>query len=219
MTASTGKEARPEIGHRGQVVDRVLRGVGHRTTERAGGHVDVGIGEQQPRTAGLARAEIQGMDLAQPALGELFDVDRDDPPIGCGHAVDDVRGAIGGTIVDENDLQLGIVLVQDGAQSRFEGGGLIAGGDDDREPGPDLPRRRVGPRKQRHAANDAQRAREHPKPIDATDEDVSDENAARSHRLLKQPFHGTFCRGPFPNRLPKSLCQGIATQASWARWA
>ena len=120
----------------------MLRGVGHRTAERAGGHVNVGIGKQQPGTTRLACAQIQGMDLAQPALGELFDMDREDPPIGCGHAVDDVRGAIGGTIVDENDFQLGVVLLQDRAQGRFERGGLIAGGNDDREPGPDLQGRR-----------------------------------------------------------------------------
>ncbi len=174
------------------MVDRVLRGVGDRAAERARGHVDVGIGEQQPRTAGLFRAQGQGMDLAQPAFGQLFDVNRNDPRIGCGHAVDDGRGAVAGTIVDEDDFQLGIVLLQDRAQGRFERGGLIAGRNDDRELGPGLRRRRVGLRKQRHGTNDAQRAHEHPKPIDAADECVSDENAVESHRPLERPFQNRY---------------------------
>ena len=137
------------------------------------------------------------MDLAQPAFGELFDVDREDPRIGCGHAVDDGRGAVGGTIVDEDDFQIGVVLLQDRAQGRFERGGLIAGRNDDRELGPGLRRRRVGLRKHRHATNDAHRADEHPKPINAADECVSDENAVESHRPLERP------------------CSRIATRISW----
>lgn len=107
------QRARPEIGHGGHVVKGVIHGVGDRAAERAGSHVDVGIGKQQPGTAGLRRAQGQGMHLAQPAFGELFDVNREDPRIGCGHAIDDGRRAVGGTIVDEDDFQVGVVLLQD----------------------------------------------------------------------------------------------------------
>ena len=110
------------------------------------------------------------MHFAQPVFGELFDVDRADPRIGRGHAVDDARGAVRGTIVDENDLQLGVVLPQHRAQGRFERGSLIARRNDDREPGPGLRQRRGGVSKQRHVANDSHRADEHPQPIDAADE-------------------------------------------------
>ena len=102
------------------MVDRVLYGIGHRAAERAGRHVDVGIGEQQPGPARLFRAQVQCMNLAQPVLGQLLDVDRQYPRIGHRHAVDDVGGAIRGAVVDEDDLQIGIVLRQDRTECRFE---------------------------------------------------------------------------------------------------
>ena len=69
-TASTGSELGQRSGTAAIMVDRVVHGIGHRAAERARGNMDVGIGKQQPRTAGLPRAQGQGMDFAQPAHGK-----------------------------------------------------------------------------------------------------------------------------------------------------
>ena len=117
------------------------------------------------------------MHLAQPALGKLHNVDRQDPRVAGCHAVDQRGRAVGRTIVDEHDFQIRVVLLQDRAQCRFERSRLVAGGNDNGDSRQRRRRRGVGLRQHRHRADYPQRADQHPQPIDTTQKDVSDEDS------------------------------------------
>jgi hypothetical protein len=56
---------------------------------------------------------MQGVYFAKPSLRQCLDVDRTNPWILTREAVDELAGAVGGTIIDQNNLQFGVILLQE----------------------------------------------------------------------------------------------------------
>jgi hypothetical protein len=70
--------------------------------------------------------------LAQPAGRQFGDVESAEfVRVLAGDGVDEVAGLIGAAVVDGDDLEVGIVLREEGVEGGGDIGGLVAGGDDD----------------------------------------------------------------------------------------
>ena len=119
-------------GEEDEVVGLGGDGVGECTAEGVGAEEDVGVGEEEVVGWGLACGEGHGVGFAEPAGGELGDMESAEF-IGMlgGEGGDDVAGRVGAAIVDGDDLQVGVVLIEKGFKCCGDVGGFVASWHDD----------------------------------------------------------------------------------------
>ncbi len=124
-------------GEGDEVVGALGLGEGERSADRVGGEEDVGVGEEEPvRVAGVPDGGRHGVGLAEPAWGEVMDVEGGElGRVGGGERVEDLAGAVGGAVVDGDDVEVGVVLPEQRGEAGADRGLFVAGGDDDGERG------------------------------------------------------------------------------------
>ena len=115
-------------------------GLSEGAADGLGGEEDVGVGEEEPgglvEGDGVAGGEGHGVGFAEPAGGEFGDVeDAEFFRVEGGEGVEDGSGSVGGAVVDGEDVEVGVVLVDEGFEAGGDGGGFVAGGDDDGDGG------------------------------------------------------------------------------------
>lgn len=124
--------------HRCGEGDKVVCASSYRISKRAaedgGFEEDVGVGEEKIVGGSLVGRERESVGFAKPAFGKFGDMDglKFVGMLG-GDGVDDCSGAVGGAVVDGEDVQVGVVLRKKGVESVGDVGGFVARGDDDRE--------------------------------------------------------------------------------------
>src|SRR5712692_4124048 len=102
----------------------------HSPPEEVGPHPDIGVSKNEPLALGIAVCYVEGVRLAEPALGELSEMDDFEVVVMGGKLVEDLGCGIAGAVVDSNHLIARIVLGQLSGQSLRELGGLVAGGEE-----------------------------------------------------------------------------------------
>jgi hypothetical protein len=81
----------------------------------------VSVGKEEPVTIGLFGAEVEGVDLAQPPIGQFLDPYHPHHlrPLG-GESGEDLAGAVGRAVVHGDDLEMArVVLSEDGPPLRW----------------------------------------------------------------------------------------------------
>ena len=106
--------------------------------ERLGTEVDIAVDEQEPLGASVGDPLVQGPRLADPALGPLDAVDHPERmrpdgrvPLPGFESVEDRARGVDGLVVDDGQMQGGIVLGEDRSHGRLDVALLVMRGDDD----------------------------------------------------------------------------------------
>ena len=122
---------------RDQVRPRFLR-LPPGDAERLGTEVDIAVDEQEPLGASVGDPLVQGPRLAHPALGPLDSVDHPERmrpdgrvPLPGFESVEDRARGVDGLVVDDGQMQGGIVLGEDRSHGRLDVALLVMRGDDD----------------------------------------------------------------------------------------
>src|SRR5713226_6905564 len=120
----------PQLRHRqaSEIIPPFSLGQCHGPPEEVGPHSDISVSKNEPLALGIAVGYVKGVRLAEPALGELTEMDDFEVVVMGGKLVEDLRCGIAGAVVDSNHLIARIVLGQLSGQSLRELGGLVAGG-------------------------------------------------------------------------------------------
>ena len=105
----------------------------HAARGPVGGEDHVGVGEEQDFAGGRVSAALGRVGLAEPAGREFVDVQHLQARVSGAQPLGDLAGAVGGAVVDEDDLVVGVAKGEERAQGPFHGARLVVGGDDDRE--------------------------------------------------------------------------------------
>lgn len=128
--------ARPGPRGNRQVVEAVGLEGGDRFLERRGSEDDVGVGEQQQLATGRGGADVHGVVLAQPAVGQVADGDDLQFGVSLVQTGKDRRGAVARAIVDDHHLLAGVVQGQHRAKRGLDLRLLVARRDEDRHARP-----------------------------------------------------------------------------------
>jgi hypothetical protein len=97
----------------------------YRTRSQTG----IGIQEEEPITLGLLRQLLAGEGLAVPALWQVCRTEQPHPVQAYREISDDIRGAIGGGIIIDQDLAHRIPLEQEALQANRQSVLFISGRD------------------------------------------------------------------------------------------
>ena len=122
------------------MVGTLLDGEGERAADRVRVEEDVAVGEEEPvglvEREGVAGGEGHGVRFAEPPCGEIGDVENAEA-VGVlgGESVHDAAGCVGGAVVNSDDTEWLVGLRQQRGEAGVDGGGLVAGGDDDGQQG------------------------------------------------------------------------------------
>jgi hypothetical protein len=93
----------------------------------------VRVGEEQPVSRSGLRELVAGPVLASPALGKRGAGEEAMPGITGDEAGDDGGGEIGRSIVENKELEVRVVLGEEGRNANGYGTFLVSGGDEDRD--------------------------------------------------------------------------------------
>ena len=124
-----------EAGCCGEVIKSFPGEVTHAARRGVGIEDYIGVGEEQDFAVGSVGAALGRVGLAEPSRREFVDVQHLEARVAGAEAFGDLRGAVGGAVVDEDDLVVRVAQVEERPQGRFHGALLVVGGDDDGEPG------------------------------------------------------------------------------------
>jgi hypothetical protein len=92
--------------------------------------VGVGIRKDIPVTGGIADGMSQGIAFADPAGGSVFTFDKFDTAILSSQLGNDVAGTVGGSVIDDDNLKIGIILRLQGLNAASNLAFFVTGGHD-----------------------------------------------------------------------------------------
>ena len=116
------------------MVEALIHRVADGVAKRSLGEDDVRVGEEQPLSAGAVGASPERVILAEPSGGQVVHAERLYPRVLRRELADDVAGGVARTVVDDDDLEVGVVLRQKRADRASDRGRFVARRHDDREP-------------------------------------------------------------------------------------
>ncbi len=139
--------------------------IGDGAFEGVGFHMNIGIGKQQPLAAASAHTAMQGVHLAQPPRRQFGNMDSFNSGVFGRQLVDDGAGGVGGTVINHDNFEMGIIL-----PGHFPAGGFnvfffVAGGNHQRHAGPDGGFPGIELCQSRHEPICLNGAKRHPEPI------------------------------------------------------
>ena len=94
-----------------QMIDSVSGYPADRLSKRANGEVNIGIGEEKPFACGNCQHPGRARVLCRANPRANFHVQGANTPVAQRQAVDDFSSAIGRTVVDQNEFEVGIFLL------------------------------------------------------------------------------------------------------------
>lgn len=109
-------ERRTELRHEGEKVEAVVLAVGHGLAQTTRCEVNVSVTHQEPLAGGVFNASREGVRLAEPARGELIDVQRHDAAVLSRKFIDDRSGRVSRAVIHHDHLQRRVVVVEACAQ-------------------------------------------------------------------------------------------------------
>ncbi len=111
---------RDHSGERGQVLQLARYGAAYSSRKRARMEHYVGVGKQQPLTLRLRRAHVQRVVFAEPATGQLADVNHPETWVLRFHPFQNLAGSVGRTVVEHANLEVRIILGEHRLKARLE---------------------------------------------------------------------------------------------------
>ena len=118
----------------------------HGTSDEAGAVPDVGVGEEEDLASRRTRSVLARPGLSKPLGRQVRVVDDAYPSVRAGHRPRDVAGAVGRSVVDDDDFERGVRRRQRRPHACLDVPPFVARGHDDRD------QRRVGRRLGREIA-------------------------------------------------------------------
>ena len=100
---------RVHVGGDGEVVEPAFPNARHRPGQHRGLEEYIGVGEQNQLAGRLLGSALQGVVLAEPAVGQLGEVQYPQARIRRRQLVEDLAGAVVRSVVDGDDLEVGVI--------------------------------------------------------------------------------------------------------------
>ncbi len=117
------------------MIESLLDEVSHAAGRGIVGKGHVGVGEEQDFASGCVRTALGCVRLSEPPRREFVDVQHREPRVSVAQAFGDLPGAVGGAVVDVDDLVVRVAQGEQGPQGPLHRALLVVGGDDDGEAG------------------------------------------------------------------------------------
>lgn len=128
---ASGKGGRAEARYEAEVVCVFGAGVGDGAGERVGREPGIGVEEGDPISVEGCGAEVEGVALAEPAVGEGVDADDAETGVAVGGFACACGGVVGGAVVDEDEFEVDVLLSEESPDGACDAVGFVARGDDD----------------------------------------------------------------------------------------
>ncbi len=89
--------------------------------------MDIGVGEKQPIALGNFDGALEGVYFTQPAVRQNLHMQGVNPLVAGCQPIDDCPRAVRGTVVDQDEFEVGIVLPDQRCDRALDIGGLVTG--------------------------------------------------------------------------------------------
>lgn len=114
----------------GKVIELVVEQIRDSAAEDRAFHHHIGISKQQQFTRGTLGADVLSVGLAKPAAGKVGDVHDVQAWIGARHLIENAASLVRGTVVNRDELDIGVILCEHRCQSVLDLAGLVPCGHD-----------------------------------------------------------------------------------------